>query len=142
MIRLLKITIILIIILLFSFIIIKINNNNKSNNIEIKYVNELNSELYNFIYLYDYNENTCQYQCKKETIEKDNVLEYIFYYYNDNLIYDLESISLNNDIVYLTIKNDNQELQKNMFKKMKLSYEILTINKLIVKYNDQEYIIN
>lgn len=142
MIRLLKITIILVIILLFSFIIIKINNNKKSNNIEIKYVNELNSELYNFIYLYDYNENTCQYQCKKETIEKDNVLEYIFYYYNDNLIYDLESISLNNDIVYLTIKNDNQELQKNMFKKMKLSYEILTINKLIVKYNDQEYIIN
>lgn len=142
MIRLLKITIILIIILLFSFIIIKINNNNKSNNIEINYVNELNSELYNFIYLYDYNENTCQYECKKETIEKDNVLEYIFYYYNDNLIYDLESISLNNDIVYLTIKNDNQELQKNMFKKMKLSYEILTINKLIVKYNDQEYIIN
>lgn len=142
MIRLLKITIILIIILLFSFIIIKINNNKKSNNIEINYVNELNSELYNFIYLYDYNENTCQYECKKETIEKDNVLEYIFYYYNDNLIYDLESICLNNDIVYLTIKNDNQELQKNIFKKMKLSYEDLSINKLIIKYNNQEYIIN
>lgn len=141
MIRLLKITIIFIIILLFSFIIIKINNHKKSNNIEINYVNELNSELYNFIYLYDYNENTCQYECKKETMEKDNVLEYIFYYYNDNLIYDLETINIIDNTVYIKLKkNKNQKLERKIFKKMKLSYNSLLINKLIVSFNNEQYI--
>lgn len=141
MIKLLKITIIFIIILLFSCIIIKINNHKKSNNIEINYVNELNSELYNFIYLYDYNENTCQYECKKETMEKDNVLEYVFYYYNDNLIYDLETINIIDNTVYIKLKkNKNQKLERKIFKKMKLSYNSLLINKLIVSFNNEQYI--
>lgn len=142
MIRLLKIIVTLIILLLFSYFIIKINNNKKNNNIEINYVNELNSELYNFINLYDFNNNTGQYECKQIIVEKENTIEYIFYYYNDDLLYDLENIKLENNTLFLTIKNNDNEFQKNIFKKMKLSYEDLSINKLIITYNNQEYIIN
>lgn len=142
MIRLLKITITLVILLLFSYFIIKINNNKKNNNIEINYVNELNSELYNFINLYDFNNNTGQYECKQIIVEKENTLEYIFYYYNNDLLYDLENIRLNNNTLFLTIQNNDNEFSKSMFKKMKLSYEDLSINKLIIKYNNEKYVIS
>lgn len=141
MIRLLKVTIILILILLFSYFIIKINKNNNKSYISIKYVNEINSELYDYIHLYNYNAITGQYDYKYNYIKKTDAIEYVFYYYNDNLIYDLETINIINNTVYINLKNNkNQKLERNIFKKMKLSYNSLLINKLIVSFNNEQYI--
>lgn len=132
-------SIITIFVLSFTFLLFKINEKTSENNYNVKYVNKIESELYEFIKVYNYNDNSGQYEVTDYIVTKNNSLYEIFYYYNDEN-YEIKSLELNNDILYITLK-DVEDLNLFCFRKMKLSYKFLNINTLIVKNNGIEYII-
>lgn len=134
-----------ILILLFTFGTIKIFKIKESNNINIKYVNKIESNLYQKINVYDYNENTSQYEIKELMFTKDNIYEEIFYYYNDKFSYSVDSIEVeeNNKIknIIINLKDNSKDINLNDFKLLKLTYRQLNINNIIIKYKDNQIIV-
>jgi hypothetical protein len=143
--KLIKILLSFILILLFTFGTIKIFKIKESNNINIKYVNKIESNLYQKINVYDYNENTSQYEIKELMFTKDNIYEEIFYYYNDKFSYSVDSIEVeeNNKIknIIINLKDNSKDINLNDFKLLKLTYRQLNINNIIIKYKDNQIIV-
>lgn len=143
--KLIKILLSFILILLFTFGTIKIFKIKESNNINIKYVNKIESNLYQKINVYDYNENTSQYEIKELMFTKDNIYEEIFYYYNDKFSYLVDSIEVeeNNKIknIIINLKDNSKDINLNDFKLLKLTYRQLNINNIIIKYKDNQIIV-
>ena len=143
--KIIKILLSFILILLFTFGTIKIFKIKESNNINIKYVNKIESNLYQKINVYDYNENTSQYEIKELMFTKDNIYEEIFYYYNDKFSYSLDSIEVeeNNKIknIIINLKDNSKDINISDFKLLKLTYRQLNINNIIIKYKDNQIIV-
>lgn len=143
--KLIKILLSFILILLFTFGTIKIFKIKESNNIDIKYVNKIESNLYEKINVYDYNENTSQYEIKELMFTKDNIYEEIFYYYNDKFSYSVDSIEVeeNNKIknIIINLKDNSKDINLSDFKLLKLTYRQLNINNIIIKYKDNQIIV-
>lgn len=143
--KIIKILLSFILILLFTFGTIKIFKIKESNNINIKYVNKIESNLYQKINVYDYNENTSQYEIKELLFTKDNIYEEIFYYYNDKFSYSVDSIEVeeNNKIknIIINLKDNSKDINLNDFKLLKLTYRQLNINNIIIKYKDNQIIV-
>lgn len=143
--KLIKILLSFILILLFTFGTIKIFKIKESNNINIKYVNKIESNLYKKINVYDYNENTSQYEIKELMFTKDNIYEEIFYYYNDKFSYSVDSIEVeeNNKIknIIINLKDNSKDINLSDFKLLKLTYRQLNINNIIIKYKDNQIIV-
>lgn len=135
-------------ILLFSVIFIfvsvlgsKIIIDNRNYNINVKYVDEINSELYDLVTVYNYNDITKRYDIIEMTVKKDEFLYSIFNYYNKDLKYKLNSIFKEEDIITINLEDGDNEIDFYLIKIMKLSYSCLDVNKIIVNYNDNQYII-
>lgn len=123
----------ILIIFLLCFLIIKVIVYNKSYDINIKIVDNINSELYELVTFYDYNELTLQYEITEQYVSKENILYTIFNYYN--LEYSLDSLVCENGTLNI-ILNDNV-INITDFKKMKLSCKCLHIDKIILNYNNK-----
>ena len=143
--KIIKILLSFILILLFTFGTIKIIKIKESNNINIKYVNKIESNLYQKVNVYDYNENTSQYEIKELMFTKDNIYEEIFYYYNYKFSYSVDSIEVeeNNKIknIIINLKDNSKDINLNDFKLLKLTYRQLNINNIIIKYKDNQIIV-
>ena len=143
--KIIKILLSFILILLFTFGTIKIFKIKETNNINIKYVNKIESNLYQKINVYDYNENSSQYEIKELMFTKDNIYEEIFYYYNDKFSYSVDSIEVeeNNKIknIIINLKDNSKDINLNDFKLLKLTYRQLNINSIIIKYKDNQIIV-
>lgn len=124
------------------FCTIKIFKHNESNNIKVNYVNKIESELYEKIKVYDYKDNTNQYEIKELLFTKSNIYQEIFYYYNDRFNYKVESISINqNNEVIINLNDENKNINLNDFKLVKLTYKQLNIKNIIINYKDKQVII-
>lgn len=121
----------------------KIMNKNSDNNIIVKYVNKIESDLYSNLFVYDYDINTDQYIVNENKFTKFNILYEIFYYYNDRYNYNLDSIEFDdNDKSIIIIKlRDGNNFNITDFKIMKLTYNQLNINKIKLLFDDETIII-
>ena len=121
----------------------KIMNKNSDNNIIVKYVNKIESDLYSNLFVYDYDINTDQYIINENKFTKFNILYEIFYYYNDRYNYNLDSIEFDdNDKSIIIIKlRDGNNFNITDFKIMKLTYNQLNIKKIKLLFDDETIII-
>ena len=121
----------------------KIMNKNSDNNIIVKYVNKIESDLYSNLFVYDYDINTDQYIINENKFTKFNILYEIFYYYNDRYNYSLDSIEFDdNDKSIIIIKlRDGNNFNITDFKIMKLTYNQLNIKKIKLLFDDETIII-
>ena len=122
---------------------VKIMNKNSDNNIIVKYVNKIESDLYSNLFVYDYDINTDQYIINENKFTKFNILYEIFYYYNDRYNYNLDSIEFDdNDKSIIIIKlRDGNNFNITDFKIMKLTYNQLNIKKIKLLFDDETIII-
>lgn len=122
---------------------VKIMNKNSDNNIIVKYVNKIESDLYSNLFVYDYDINTDQYIINENKFTKFNILYEIFYYYNDRYNYSLDSIEFDdNDKSIIIIKlRDGNNFNITDFKIMKLTYNQLNIKKIKLLFDDETIII-
>ena len=122
---------------------VKIMNKNSDNNIIVKYVNKIESDLYSNLFVYDYDINTDQYIINENKFTKFNILYEIFYYYNDRYNYSLDSIEFDdNDKSIIIIKlRDGNNFNITDFKIMKLTYNQLNIKKIKLIFDDETIII-
>lgn len=122
---------------------VKIMNKNSDNNIIVKYVNKIESDLYSNLFVYDYDINTDQYIINENKFTKFNILYEIFYYYNDRYNYNLDSIEFDdNDKSVIIIKlRDGNNFNITDFKIMKLTYNQLNIKKIKLLFDDETIII-
>lgn len=122
---------------------VKIMNKNNDNNIIVKYVNKIESDLYSNLFVYDYDINTDQYIINENKFTKFNILYEIFYYYNDRYNYSLDSIEFDdNDKSIIIIKlRDGNNFNITDFKIMKLTYNQLNIKKIKLLFDDETIII-
>lgn len=132
----------LLIILLTTFISLHYTKNISFFDYDIKYVESIQSDLYQSVKLYKYNERSNNYEINETYILKEEILYHVFYYYNNDLDYNLSGFNIDDTTVHIKLENDNKEIDLLIFKLMKLSYESIQINKLIISYNNQEYIIS
>jgi hypothetical protein len=118
-------------------------NKNSDNNIIVKYVNKIESDLYSNLFVYDYDINTDQYIINENKFTKFNILYEIFYYYNDRYNYNLDSIEFDdNDKSVIIIKlRDGNNFNITDFKIMKLTYNQLNIKKIKLLFDDETIII-
>lgn len=135
-------------ILLFSVIFIfvsvlgsKIIIDNRNYNINVKYVDEINSKLYDLVTVYNYNDITKRYDITEMTVKKDEFLYSIFNYYNKDLKYKLNSIFKEEDIITINLEDGDNEIDLYLIRIMKLSYSYVNVNKIIINYNDKQYVI-
>ena len=121
----------------------KIMNKSSDNNIIVKYVNKIESDLYSNLFVYDYDINTDQYIINENKFTKFNILYEIFYYYNDRYNYSLDSIEFDdNDKSIIIIKlRDGNNFNITDFKIMKLTYNQLNIKKIKLIFDDETIII-
>jgi len=132
--KIIKYLLVIILIASFTFVYIEISKHNESFDIQVKKVDEINSELYDLVTLYEYNESLSQYVIQYKYIKKEYVIYDIFEFYNKDLIYSMESFKLEDDNLIIKLDNlDNEINEVYTFKKMKLSFKSININKLIKK---------
>ncbi len=131
----------LITILLTTFISLHYAKNISFFDYDIKYVDEIESDLYEKVKLYKYNSINNNYEINEIHLLKDELLQQVFYYYNNDLKYYANELNYNDNTVYIKLQNNNKKIDLVVFKLMKLSYESLEINELVINYNNEEYII-
>jgi len=115
----------------------------KDNEIVVKYVNKIESDLYLNLYVYDYDYNSNQYLIKELKFTKYNILYEIFYYYNDKFNYKLDLIEYensDNNILIIKLKDDNV-ININDFKLMKLTYNQLKIKNIKILTNNETIVV-
>jgi len=115
----------------------------KDNEIVVKYVNKIESDLYLNLYVYDYDYNSNQYLIKELKFTKYNILYKIFYYYNDKFNYKLDLIEYensDNNILIIKLKDDNV-ININDFKLMKLTYNQLKIKNIKILTNNETIVV-
>ena len=104
-------------------------------------MDEIESDLYEKVKLYKYNSINNNYEINEIHLLKDELLQQVFYYYNNDLKYYANELNYNDNTVYIKLQNNNKKIDLVVFKLMKLSYESLEINELVINYNNEEYII-
>lgn len=134
-IKYLIIILIFIVCIIFTFRLVKKNN---FKNLNIKYVNEIQSELYEKVTLYKFNNEYSQYDLVIDYVDKDNFVNYIFNYYYEDSIYVLKDYKLDKENVILEIDNINN-VNVNDFKLIKLSFLSLNFKKVSIKCNERIY---
>lgn len=131
----------LITILLTTFISLHYAKNISFFDYDIKYVDEIESDLYEKVKLYKFNSINNNYDINEIHLLKDDLFQQVFYYYNNDLKYYVNELNHFDNTVYIKLQNNDEELNLLVFKLMKLSYESLNIEKLVINYNNEEYII-
>ncbi len=139
--KILKILLVSIVIIFICVLGSKIISNNNSYSINIKYVDEIDSEIYDLIYFYDYNEITSQYDIKQIKVLKNNNLHSIFNYYNMDLKYKLNSITKIEEVITINLDDGDRELDMNLIRVMKLSFSCVEVKKVIINYNNKQYVV-
>ena len=134
-IKYLIIILIFIVCIIFTFRLVKKNN---FKNLNIKYVNEIQSELYEKVTLYKFNNEYSQYDLVIDYVDKDNFVNYIFNYYYEDSIYVLKDYKLDKENVIIEIDNINN-VNVNDFKLIKLSFLSLNFKKVSIKCNERIY---
>lgn len=134
-IKILIIILILIVMGIFSYRLIYKNN---YSDINVKYVNEIESELYCKVKLYDYNNETGQYDINDKYIDENYLIYYIFNYYNKDYNVLLKDYQFDSESLILEI-NYEKDIDLNVFKLMKLSYLSCNIKNLSIKNNNVVY---
>lgn len=134
-IKYLIIILIFIVCIIFTFRLVKKNN---FKNLNIKYVNEIQSELYEKVTLYKFNNEYSQYDLVIDYVDKDNFVNYIFNYYYEDSIYVLKDYKLDKENVILEIDNINN-VNVNDFKLIKLTFLSLNFKKVSIKCNERIY---
>ena len=135
--KIIKYLSILILIICFVFVFLKINNHNETFDINVKKVEKLESSLYDLVTLYDYNESVGQYVLNYKYFKKEFVINEIFKYYNNDLIYAIESYKLEDDNLIIELNNlKNIENEIYTFKLMKLTLKSININNFSIKHNN------
>lgn len=124
----------IVIVALILFINVLIQNN--SNNISVKKVEYLDSTLYDLILFYKYNEDSGNYVFEEKYVKKEHSIYEVFNYYNTDLKYNISDISLENNVLRFNVYSN--EISLHIFEKMKLSYQSIDIDKLIIYHNEKE----
>lgn len=114
------------------FLVYKYKNNATINT---QYVKTIESELYDFITVYNYNEHKGNYECSEIIINKDYSIESVFYYYSE-ADYDLINYEFEENVLILNVLCQSTQINQNVFQKMKLSYKSLGIKEIIINYKN------
>lgn len=119
---------VLIIILCFVFSFLYVYKHKESFDINVKVVDEIQSDLYTKVKFYNYNDVLGKVTIEEKYIRNENVIYEIFNYYNMNSNLRIVSYLKENDILLLEL-NDifHDEIT---LKKMKLSYHCLNIENI------------
>ena len=134
--KIMKLTLCFVSIILFSFLFIKVLNHNNSDEVIVKKVDRLESNLYDLVTFYKFDDSKGNYIVEHKYVRKENSVYEIFNYYNIDLRYDINNIALENNILKINI--NSSEISMHIFKKMKLSYQSINIDKLIIQCNNIE----